>query len=211
MGLVFLIDRPGYRLASDRKVLKRSEAAVIEQITQAFVRAQGEISTAMGNLENVCAKAADDAYRKGLAKAEHEAALRWTLIEIDRVRMLKSMQPVLAGIVADAIMLLAKGMDREAIIARSLEAMQPALRDVSWGRLLVHPTAVPAAEAALTTFRRNTGIGRLVRVEADESLAEDGCVLESEFGRVDASLDTQLAVIRGAMGAAAARASEGCD
>jgi type III secretion protein L len=199
MGLVFLIDRPGYRLAADRKVLKRSEAAVIEQITQAFVRAQGEISTALGNLESACAKAADDAYRKGLAKAEREAANRWTLAEVDRSAMLRSMQPALAEIVADAITLLAKGIDREAIIAQALEALQNPLRDASWARLLVHPTAVPAAEAALNAFKRYTGTGALARVEGDESVPEDGCVLESDLGRIDASLDTQLHVIRGAM------------
>ena len=207
MGLVFLIDRPGYRLAADRKVLKRSEANVIEQITRAFVRAQGEISMALANMETVCAKASDEAYRKGLAQAEREAAERWTVAEVERSTLLKSMQPALADIVADAVMLLAKGIEREAIIARALEALQSALRDASWARLLVHPTAVEAAEAALNTFKRNTGLGRLARVEADESLPADGCVLESEFGRVDASLDTQLNVIRGAIVDAARLAS----
>jgi type III secretion protein L len=203
MGLVFLIDRPGYRLAADRKVLRRREATVIEQITQAFVRAQGEISMALANLENVCAKATEDARRKGLALAEREAAERWTATEVDRSKMLTSLQPQLAAIVADAIVLLAKGIDREAIIARALDALHSPLREATWARLLVHPTAVAAAEAALNTLQRSTGLGKLARVEADESLPVDGCVLESDLGRVDASLDTQLNVIRDAMGKAA--------
>jgi type III secretion protein L len=207
MGLVFLIDRPGYRLATDRKVLKHREAAVIEQITQAFVRAQGEISMALANLENVCAKATEDARRKGLAQAEREAVGRWTRAEIDRSRLLQSLQPALADIVADAVMLLAKGLDREAVIARALEALQSPLREASWARLLVHPSAVEAAEAALNTFRRNTGLGRLARIETDESLPVDGCVLESELGRVDASLQTQLNVIRDAIVEAARMAT----
>ena len=203
MGLVFLIDRPGYRLAADRKVLRRREATVIEQITQAFVRAQGEISMALANLENVCAKATEDARRKGLSLAEREAAERWTATEVDRSKMLTSLQPQLAAIVADAIVLLAKGIDREAIIARALDALHSPLREATWARLLVHPTAVAAAEAALNTLQRSTGLGKLARVEADESLPVDGCVLESDLGRVDASLDTQLNVIRDAIGKAA--------
>jgi len=207
MGLVFLIDRPGYRLATDRKVLKRRDANVIEPITRAFVRAQGEISTALANLEQVCARATDDAHRKGLAQAEREAVERWTRTEIDRSRLLRSVQPALADVVVDAVMLLAKGIDREAMIARALEALQSSIRDTSWARLLVHPTAVGAAEAVLNTFQQTTGLGRLVRVEADASLAPDGCVLESEFGRLDASLDTQLTVIRDAVVNAARDAS----
>jgi type III secretion protein L len=208
MGLVFLIDRPGYRLASDRKVLKRSEASVIEQITQAYVRAQGEINSALGNLDRVCAQATDDAYRKGLAKAEREAAQRWTFAEVDRLMLLKSMQPALADLVVDGVSLLAKEIDREAFIARALEVLQGSLQAASWARMRVHPDAVGVAEAALSEFSQRTGLGSLARVVADGSLAEDSCVLESNLGKIDASLGTQLQAIRSAI-AEAARPSAG--
>jgi type III secretion protein L len=199
MGLVFLIDRPGYRLAADRKVLKAREATVIEEITRAFVRAQGEINMALANLASVCAKATDEAYRTGMAQAEHDSAKRWTFAEVERSRLLMSLRPALADIVADAVTLIAKGIDRDAIIARALERFQSSLRDTSWARLLVHPTAVEAAETAFNDFKRETGLGTLARVEADASLPEDGCVLESELGRLDASLETQLNIIRSAI------------
>lgn len=199
MGLVFLIDRPGYRLATDRKVLKRNEAVVIEEITQAYVRAQGEINSALANVEKACAKATEDAYRKGLAKAEREAAQHWTRVEVERLALLRSLQPVLADLIVDAVSLLARDIDRQAFLARALESLQSSLRTVSWARLRVRPEMVPEAEAALAEFDRRTGLGRLARVMADESLAQDGCVLESELGRVDASLGVQLEAIRGAV------------
>lgn len=199
MGLVFLIDRPGYRLATDRKVLKRNDAVVIEEITQAYVRAQGEINSALANVEKACAKATDDAYKKGLAKAEHEAARHWTLVEVERVALLKSMQPVLAELIVEALSLLAQDIDRQAFLSRALESLQSSLRTVSWARLRVRPEMVPEAEAALTDFERRTGLGRLARVVADDSLPKDGCVLESELGRVDAGLSVQLEAIRGAV------------
>ena len=199
MGLVFLIDRPGYRLATDRKVLKRNEATVMEHITQAYVRAQGEINSALANLDKICARAADEAYRKGLAKAEHEATQRWTLAEVERRVLLRTLQPALAETVVEAVSLLAKEIDREAFIARALELVQGTLRAVSWARLRVPPQAVSTAEAVLRDFDRQTGLGKLARVVADESLPEDGCVLESELGTIDASLSTQLQAIREAV------------
>jgi type III secretion protein L len=199
VGLVFLIDRPGYRLATDRKVLKRNEAAVIEEITQAYVRAQGEINSALANLEKTCTKATEDAYRKGLAKAEQEAARHWTLVEVERLMLLRSMQPALAELIVEAVSLLAQDIDRQAFLVRALESLQSSLRTVSWARLRVRPEMVPAAEAALNDFGKLTGLGRLARVVADDSLPQDGCVLESELGRVDASLGTQLAAIRNAI------------
>jgi len=205
MGLVLLINRPDYRLATDRKVLKRDEATVIEHITHAYGRAQGEIASTLRNLQSVCAKGAEDAYRTGLAKAEREAAELWTLVEVERLALLKSMQPALAEMVVDALSLLAKGLDREALMARAVELFQGSLRGVSWARLRVHPDAVRVAEDALLELSRQTGLGKLARVVADDSLPEDGCVLESDLGRVDASLDTQLQAIRGAAAEAARR------
>ena len=199
MGLVFVINRPGYRIAADRKVLKRGEAAVIEQITDAYARAQGEITATLDNLESACAKATEDAYQKGLEQAELEAARRWTVVEVDRLALLKSMQPALADMVLDAVTRLAKGVDREALLCQALELLQASLKEVSWARLRVHPQAVEAAEAALSDFRRRTGLGPLARVVADETLAPDGCLLESDLGSVDASLDTQIQAIRDAL------------
>jgi type III secretion protein L len=199
VGLVLLIDRPGYRLATDRKVLKRGEAAVIEEITQAYVRAQGEISAALSNLENVCARVTEDAYRKGLAKAEQEAAQRWTLAEFERLALLKSMLPAVAEIFADTVTLLAKDIDREAFIARALELLLGSLRAASWARMRVHPNAVRAAEDALSELNWHSGVGKVARVVADESLPPDGCVLESDLGTIDASLGTQIEAIRGAI------------
>jgi type III secretion protein L len=199
VGLVFVINRPGYRVATDRKVLKRGEAAVIEQITDAYARAQGEITATLDNLESVCAKATEDAYQKGLAKAELEAARRWSTVEVDRLALLKSMQPALAEMVLDALTRLAKGIDREALMRQALELLQGSLRGVSWARLRVHPQAVQAAQAAVSDFSRRTGLGPLARVVADETLSPDSCLLESDLGSIDASLDTQIRAIRDAL------------
>jgi type III secretion protein L len=203
VGLVFLIDRPGYRLATDRKVLKRNEAAVIEQITQAYVRAQGEINSALANLDKLCTRATEEAYRAGLAKAEREATERWTRAEIGRRELLESMQPLLAEMVVDAISMLANDIDREAFMTRALEWLQSSLRTATWARLRVRAQDVSIAERALRDLDRQTGLGKLARVVADESLSEGGCVLESDVGKVDASLSTQLETLRVALSAAA--------
>jgi type III secretion protein L len=203
MGVVVLIDRPGYRLAADRKVLKSGEAAVIGKTSEAYILARDQINTALNDLQAVCARARDDARREGLAKAQEEAVKRWTLAEVDRLSLLKSMQPALADIVFEAVSLLAKGIDREAFIARALEVLGASLRDASWARLRVHPAAVPAMQAALAEFDCETGLGTLARITADETLGEDGCVLESDVGTLDASLDTQLRAIRAAISEAA--------
>jgi type III secretion protein L len=199
MGLVVLIDQPGYRLAADRKVMKNAEAAVVIDVAQAFSRAQEQIGMALRQVERFTEQTKEQGYRDGLARATQESAQRLMIAEVDRHRLLRSMQTALADVVFDAIALLAKDVDRKALTARAIEVLQGALREASWARIRVHPQAVEAARGALDDFQQQTGLGQLARVIADESLAEDACVIESEFGRIDASLGTQLEAIRGAI------------
>jgi type III secretion protein L len=199
MGLVVLIDRPGYRLASDAKVIKRSDACIVEQTARAFELAEGQINEALRNAEAACAGIAAEAYEKGLSQAQREAAQRLTVVELNRGALLHSLLPAIAELVVEAVTLIAKGIDRQATLARALELLQGAFRDVSWARLHVHPDVVVDAQAALEALSQETGVGKLARVVADAALPVDGCVLESDSGSVDASLDTQLNAIRDAV------------
>jgi len=199
MGMVVLIDRPGYRLAAHSNVIKSREATVVAEVSQAYAYAEQQITAALNDVEQTCGRIANDAYQDGFAKGQAEAARRFVVREADRLALLKSLQPAMVEVIVDAVSLLVKGMPREAFIARALDVSQATLRNTSWAKLRVHPTAVQAAISAVSDFDRETGLGQLVRVSADDSLSLEGCVLESEFGRVDASLGTQLEAIRGAI------------
>lgn len=203
MGLVVLIERAGLRVAADRKIVKRAEAVVVQDVAEAYAVAQQRIAAAQAAEEQACAQRAQDAFREGMAKAQREAAQRLTLIEVDRLALLQSLRPALVDVIVDAVALLATGIDRRLIIARALETLDASLRNTSWARLRVHPQSAQAAQDALSEFDRAAGLGNIARVVADESLPLDGCVLESEFGKVDASLSTQLEVIREAIAHAA--------
>lgn len=208
MGLAVLIDRPGYRIVADRKVLKGHEVGLVQDVARAFGLAQAHLAATLVASKQECAQRAAAGYADGLARAQHEAAQRLTVVELDRLQLLESLRPALSELVVDAIVLLAKGLDRKVIFGQALQVLQNQLRDASWARLRVHPGAVAAAQSALDEFCVETGLPTLARVVADESLPPDGCVFESEFGKVDASLDTQLEVIRAAIQAATYRLVE---
>jgi type III secretion protein L len=203
MGLVVLIDRPGYRVAADRKVIKRSEAVIVEELSRAYALAQEQIDDAVRRAQAACAGIEAETREKATNEAKHEAAKRLTIAEIDRKAVLYSLRPVIADLVVDAVTLIAKQADRHATLSKALELLQGSFREVSWARLRVHPDASAGAQLALDELSRDTGVGKVARVVADESLPLDGCVLESELGTVDASLATQLLAIRAAISSAA--------
>lgn len=203
MGLVVLIDRAGYRLNADCKVIKRSEACVVADIAESFSLAQQHIATVTGDVESSCEALAQKGYREGFASAQRDAAQKLAAAEINRVVFLQSLQPALVDVVLDAVELLVKGLDRKAFLSQALEVLQSALRNASWARLHVHPQAAAIAGEVLAEFDRETGLGRLACVTTDETLSEDGCVLETDFGVIDASLGIQLDAIRSAIAGAA--------
>lgn len=57
--------------------------------------------------------------------------------------------------------------------------------------LLCNPKDVASLESASNEFRRLAG-GAAVRVEPDETIARGGCIVRSEFGEVDASIERLL-------------------
>jgi type III secretion protein L len=207
MGLVVLIDRPGYRLVADRKVIKRDEASIVENVERAYELAQQQIAGAFQQAEDACDRIAAEAYEKGMAAARDEAAQRLAIAELDRHALLNSLRPALAELIVEAVTLIAKDLDRRALLARAFEQLHTSFSDVSWARVRVHPEAADAARAALDELCSETGVGKLARVMPDETLPRDACLFESELGVVDASLDTQLQAIRAAIVQATQRLS----
>lgn len=198
MGLVALIERAGMRVGADRKVIKKDEAYVVADVQRIFDSAQEQVNAELRRAEQLCSQMAAEAYRDGTLRAQADAAARWTVAELDRMELIKSMQPALVEVIVDAVALLVKGLDRQAFFAQALEQLQSCLRDVSWARLRVHPQVAEEARAAVAELAGMAGVS-IVHVIPDEALTLDACVLESEFGRIDASLDVQLAAIHDAI------------
>lgn len=198
MGMVALVERAGMRVGVDRKVIKKDEVYVVAGVQRIFDVAQEQVNAELSRAEELCSRLAADAYRDATARAQADAAARWTFAELNRMELIKSMQPALVEVIVDAVALLVKGLDRQAFFAQALEQLQSCLRDVSWANLRVHPQVAEEARAAVAEFAQMTG-SSIAHVVADEELALDACVLESEFGRIDASLDVQLAAIRDAI------------
>ena len=65
--------------------------------------------------------------------------------------------------------------------------------------LVVHPDDEKIVKSALPNVRRVAG-GAAVSIEADKSLARGGCVVRTDFGEVDASIETLVQSIADRLG-----------
>jgi type III secretion protein L len=146
---------------------------------------------------------AEDAAARGHAEGSRQAAIEWHArfaeLQASHAASLVGMEDRLADIVALAVERIVCAEPREALFRRALQGVREALRDAGGARLRVHPQDAAAAHAALGAEGGVLADGLKVQVEPDASLAPGACVLESSIGRLDASLDVQLAGVRSAL------------
>lgn len=75
----------------------------------------------------------------------------------------------------------------------ALRALQESVIGES-ARIAVHPADYTVIEAAIPEFRRLAG-GASIFVETDETLTRGGCVLRTDFGEVDSSIEALIDAI----------------
>jgi flagellar assembly protein FliH len=142
-----------------------------------------------------------DGYRDGLAAldgfkssfARQMAAQVGRLVESFDAE-LKALEPAMAQAIGEAALALARGVVRAELRARPelvAEAAQQALAAVLLSarhlRVQVHPDDLPLVEAGAGEALA----AREARLVADAEIERGGCRIESDLGRIDATLETR--------------------
>jgi type III secretion protein L len=180
------------RIDSARRVLAVDEVRELERIATAAASVGQRIEAAearcLADLEATTHAAWQRGYTSGHAEALRR--LQDVLAALDQRR--KAIEPQLIELVVDAIGRIARGLPSDVLlpglIATALEEAQ-----CERGRIVlrVHPVN---GETATRWLARHAPRSEQVRmtVELDASIAENGCLLETPVGVIDAGLTTQL-------------------
>ena len=173
--------------------------AAQQQAAQLLDEARGEAAAVREQAQRDAADEAEQAYEEGQRAAAVEWHTRLAELQARHDAAHEGMEDRLAAIVAQAVERIVRGGPREAVFARALQGVRDTLREAGGARLVVHPDDVAAARAALEEDASLTADGVRVQVEADPAATPGTCVFDSSLGRLDASLDVQLAGIRAAL------------
>ncbi|MGM9488006.1 type III secretion system stator protein SctL [Ideonella sp. YS5] len=138
-------------------------------------------------------------YQEGGVEAAAEWHERFAELQARHDTLLDGNEDRLAGIVALAVERIVRSESRDAAFARALQGVREALREAGSAQMFVHPDEAAAAEAALAADRGANSDGPRIQVQADAALRPGACIFESPLGRLDASLDVQLAGMRAAL------------
>ena len=185
------------------RILRGSDAEVWQEGYRFLAAAREAAASAEDNIRS----ARDDGYEKGFAEgyaagsAEAGELVLRTSLAIDRY--VAGLESEIANLAMNIVHRVIGKFDAPDVVARAAAHAVSEFRDDKAVKIAVHPTAVDRVKAALAALPAH---GRpSATVEGDAALGEQACLLVSEFGVVNAGIESQLRALAATLTANAGR------
>ncbi len=163
------------------------------------------ISRAQEEADTIKETAAKEGYRAGIEQAEVDiSALRAKIADFVSAKkeVFEYIAPDILEISVDiARKIIKKEVEQnpQIILDSIVEVMRTISKEESRITVKVNPLQADLVKTELPEYISSMGVDAKITVLADDTVEEGGCILNTNNGIVDASLDTQLDIIREAL------------
>ncbi len=193
---MLLVNKPDFTLQADRRVVKATDAATVRSAAEIIAAAEAEAARIRED-----AKAAFEAekrrgYETGLDDGKMEIAMQ-KLDQVDSsVAFMENVEEKMAEVVMKALKTCVTEIgDREMVVQIVRKTMNAVIRTQKQVTLKVAPDMVETVRARAAELTAAFPTVETFDVVKDPRLKGAACVLETEAGVADASVETQLAAI----------------
>lgn len=193
---MLLLNKEGFVLQSDRRVVKATDVATAKTAAEIIAAAEAEAARIREDAKVAFEMERKRGYEKGLADGKTEIAMQ-KLDQVDQsVAFMESVEAKMADVVMKALKSFVVEIgDREMVVQIVRKTMNAVLRTQRQVTLKVAPELVETVRARVSEFRSAYPTVETLDVVEDPRLKGPACVLETEAGVADASVETQLAAI----------------
>ena len=196
MGPVFFMKKEGIQIPPEKKILKAEDYV-------AYVEAEEIIDKARSEAERILAEAREayevekkKGYDAGILEGKMDISQRMMDTVNRTVDYLSSVEEKVMGIVMTALRKIIGEIDDRDLVQRVVRSALSVVRNQKQVTLRVSPDEVETVKASLNTIIADFPAISFIDVMGDGRLKHGGCILETEIGVVDASIDIQLEAIR---------------
>ena len=193
---MLLLNKEDFVLQSDRRVVKATDVATVKSAAEIVAAAEAEAARIINDAKVAFEMEKKRGYEKGLADGKTEIAMQ-KLDQVDQsVSFMESVEAKMADIVMKALKSFVVEIgDREMVVQIVRKTMNAVIRTQRQVTLKVAPELVETVRARVAEFRTAYPTVETFDVVEDPRLKGPACILETEAGVADASVDTQLAAI----------------
>ena len=193
---MLLVNKPDFVLQSDRRVVKATDVATVRSAVEIIAAAEAEAARIREE-----AKAAFEAEkRRGYEKGLDDGKMEIAMLKLDQVdssvAFMEGVEEKMAGIVMKALKTCVTEIgDREMGVHIVRKTMNAVIRTQKHVTLKVASDMVETVRARVSELTTDFPTVETFDVVEDPRLKGAACVLETEAGVADASVETQLAAI----------------
>jgi type III secretion protein L len=190
MAALFLLSGLDPAIKPGVKLVKADQAKVFLDASELSKRVKDLEAQTLARAEQAYQKRREEGYRDGLIAGRDEYALKIMDTVMASVEYLEGLESDLVKIVNEAVRKIIGDLGSDEAVVRVVKKALTSMRDDRRVLVRVSPRDEPAVREALlgSSGQRSP----FLDVRADGRLEQGQCVLESELGVVEASLETQL-------------------
>ena len=193
---MLLINKGDFVLQSDRRVVKAADVATVRSSAEIVAAAEAQAAQIREDAKAAYEEERKKGYDKGIADGKTEIAMQKLDLVDSSVAFMENVEEKMSDIVMKALKSCVTEIgDREMVIQIVRKTMAAVIRTQRQVTLKVAPELVETVRARVSELTATFPTIETFDVVEDPRLKGSSCVLETEAGVADASVESQLAAI----------------
>lgn len=192
MGSMFRLNTGSVHPAAGTKIIKAKDYALLLEANELLAAARDKAANMEKQAEAVYHQKREEGYRDGLEEGKLEHAEKMLETILSSVEFIEGIEDTLVNVVNQAIRKIIGDLDDKERIVRIVRNALNTVRGQQKVTVRVAPADEAAVLQAFSAMTSGSSGSAFLTIVADARLSRDSCILESELGVVDASLETQL-------------------
>ena len=193
---MLLINKGDFVLQSDRRVVKAVDVATVRSAAEIVAAAEAQAAQIREDAKAAYEEERKKGYDKGIADGKTEIAMQKLDLVDSSVAFMENVEEKMSEIVMKALKsCVAEIGDREMVIQIVRKTMAAVIRTQRQVTLKVAPELVETVRSRVSELTATFPTIETFDVVEDPRLKGSACLLETEAGVADASVESQLAAI----------------
>ena len=193
---MLLVNKQNLQLASDRRLVKVAEVATVRTAEEIIAAAEAEAARIREEAKVAFEEEKKKGYEKGLAAGKLEISMQKLDLLDSSVAFMESVEDKMADVVLKALRSCVVEIgDKEMVVQIVRKTMNAVIRTQRQVTLKVAPEMVDVVRARAAELKATYSTVETLDVVEDPRLKGTACLLETEAGVAEASVDTQISAI----------------
>ena len=193
---MLLVKKPDFVLTTDRRLVKATEVATVRSADEIIAAAEADAARIREEAKVAFEEEKKRGYEKGLADGKMEIAMQKLDLLDSSVEFMEGVEQKMADVVIKALKsFVVEVGDREMVVNIVRKTLNAVIRTQRHVTLKVAPEMVGVVKERVAELRQDYPTVETFDVIEDSRLKGPACILETEAGVADASVETQLAAI----------------